>query len=470
VIVILYIMDSLRADFLSCYGCPHETSPNIDELARQGVLFSNAFAQSTWTRAAGASILSSLYPSVHRVRTHEDYLPSFVPTLPERLGRNGFKTMAVTGMGNISRHFGFARGFDDFVELYKERTVMEKRKIVPVKGTGWEIHFKVDTDDVPIATSEDINEFVLSFLRRQKNENSFIFVWSIDTHAPYFHRDPGMRRFAPSAEYVSCEDLAVMKDEKELRRSELIYRDMIYFNDHQIGLLVEELRKMGLYEDMFLIITGDHGEAFGEHGVTCHGKVPHEEQIRVPLIMKFPFSRVTGEVSSIAQHIDIAPTVLDVLGIPADPRGMQGRSLTPVLGDRLKVNDYAFTEYQLKNEFPSYISIRTEEYKYIAVRQPEKEWTKRLRARMRLRPSTRFRHKPMYLFNLKNDPGEKVNILRVEHEKVKSFHAVGKTFYRNNQKTMAFLEGKAPRQGTHGIDQKPDEEVAKQLKALGYFE
>ena len=469
-IIILYVMDSLRPDFLSCYGHSGETSPHIDALAREGVLFTNAFAQSTWTRAAGASILSSLYPSVHRVQTHEDYLPSFVPLLPEELGTNGFKTMAVTGMGNISRHFGFARGFDDFVELYKEKTVMEKRKIVPVKGTGWEIHFKVDTDDVPIATSEDINEFVLSFLRRQKNEDSFIFVWSIDTHAPYFHRDPGMRRFAPSTEYVSCEDLAVMKDEKELKRSELIYKDMIYFNDHQIGVLMEELKKMGLYEDMLLILTGDHGEAFGEHGVTCHGKVPHDEQIRVPLIMKFPFSRFTGEVSSIVQHIDIAPTVLDYLGLPVGSGGRQGRSLTPVFRDHLKVNDYAFTEYQLKNEFPSYISIRTEEYKYIAVRRPEKRWVRRFRARMRLRPSTRFRHKPVYLFNLKNDPEEKVNILHADREKAKSFHAVGKTFYRDNQKMTSFLEGREPRPGIHGIGQKPDEEVAKQLKALGYFE
>jgi arylsulfatase A-like enzyme len=470
VIILLYVMDSLRADFLSCYGHSQETSPYIDGLAKEGILFTHAFAQSTWTRAAGASILSSLYPSVHRVQTHEDYLPSFVPVLPEELGRNGFKTMAVTGMGNISRHFGFARGFDDFIELYKEKTVMERRKIVPVKGTGWEIHFKVDTDDVPIATSEDINEFVLSFLRRQKNENSFIFVWSIDTHAPYFHRDPELRRFAPSTEYVSCEDLAVMKDEKELKKSELLYRDMIYFNDHQIGVLMEALRKMGLYEDMLLILTGDHGEAFGEHGVTCHGKVPHEEQIRVPLIMKFPFSRFTGEVSSMVQHIDIVPTVLDVLGLPGGPGVMQGRSLVPALRDHLKVNDYAFAEYQLKKEFPSYISVRTEEYKYIAVRPPEKRWTRRFRERMKLRPSTRFRYKPVSLFNLKNDPEEKVNILSVEREKARSLHAVGRTFYCENQKRMAFLERGASGPGAHGMDQKPDEEVAKQLKALGYFE
>jgi arylsulfatase A-like enzyme len=430
----------------------------------------NSFAQSTWTRAAGASILSSLYPSVHGVQTHEDTLPAFVQILPEALRRNGFKTMAVTSMGNISPHFGFGRGFDEFIELYKEKTVMKKRKRVPVKGTGWEIHFKVDTDDVPIATSEDINESVVSFLTKEQDKNIFILVWSIDTHAPYFHRDPEMRRFAPSTEYISCEDIAVMKDEKELKKSELIYRDMIYFNDHHIGVLIEELRKMKLYDDTLLILTGDHGEAFGEHGVTSHGKVPFDEQIRVPLIMKFPFSLFSGKVSSIIQHIDIVPTILDCLGIPVDRMVMQGKSIMPVLRDHLRVNEYAFTEYQLKSQFPSYISVRSEDYKYIATRRPEIPLLRRIRERMKLGPWTSFRYQPAYLYNLKSDPKEKVNLIHAERERTNNFRDVVKTFCRDNRKLRERLERRKNRQENQRMDQEPEEEVTKQLKALGYFE
>src|SRR3990172_436138 len=121
-------MDSLRSDFLSCYGYPKETSPHIDRLAQAGVLFKNAFAQSTWTRPAGASILSSTYPSVHGVFTVEDSLHAAIPLLPGQLKRKGFETTAISSMGNISPFFGFGRGFDRFVELYKEEKLMAKRE------------------------------------------------------------------------------------------------------------------------------------------------------------------------------------------------------------------------------------------------------------------------------------------------------------------------------------------------------
>ena len=469
-IVILYIVDSLRADFLSCYGSSQETSPNIDALARESVLFSNAFAQSTWTRAVGASLLSSLYPSVNGVRTHEDFVPPYVPTLPEVLKKKGFYTVALSAMGNISHHFGFGRGFDRFVELYKEPRVREKRRRVPVKGTGWETHFHVDTDDVPIATSEDINDYIFGLSNQMRQEDVFIFVWSIDTHAPYFHRDPELRRFAPPDHYVSCEDVATMADEEELDLSRAIYRDMIYYNDHHIGVLVKNLKEMGLFEEAFWIVTGDHGEAFGEHGVTSHGKVPHDEQIRVPLIMKFPFSRFTGEVSSIVQHIDIVPTVLDWLKIPKDTMLIQGRSILPTVRDHLKVNEYAFTEYQLKNHFTSYISVRTEDYKYIAAKQPGSSLARRIREKMKLGSSPSFRHKPAYLYNLKSDPKEKLNLVYSEKKKTRRFHAIVKTFFDDNRKMMERLERQEPRLKDQRNEQKSDEEVTKQLKALGYFE
>jgi arylsulfatase A-like enzyme len=279
-----------------------------------------------------------------------------------------------------------------------------------------------------------------------------------------------MRKFAPSTEYVSCEDIAVMKDEKGLKKSQLLYEDMIYFNDHHIGALMEELRRMGLYEDMLFILTGDHGEAFGEHGVTSHGKVPHDEQIRIPLMMRFPSSRFSGVVSSIVQHIDIVPTLLDYLKVVDGSMQVQGKSIMPTLRDHLSVNEYTFAEYKLKSHFPSYISVRTDDYKYIAARRPEPLLARRIRERMKLGPSTSFHYKPAYLYHLKTDPEEKENLIHAEKVRANDFHAVVKSFFCDNRKMTKQLERKKTKQENQRTENRPDEEVSKQLKALGYFD
>ncbi len=176
-IIILYVMDSLRPDFLSCYGYEKETSPNIDGLIREGVLFTNAFAQSTWTRASGASILSSTYPSVHGVFNVRDIFHNSIPRLVEPLKKSEFKTIAFSTIGNISRDFGFGKGFENFVEVYKDQTLREKRaklnlKEGDTKQKGW----RIDSDYVPICTSEDINQYLFPLLHENGNANSSIFV------------------------------------------------------------------------------------------------------------------------------------------------------------------------------------------------------------------------------------------------------------------------------------------------------
>ena len=119
-VIILYVMDSLRPDFLSCYGHRRETSPNIDSLAQDGVVFLNAFAQSTWTRASAASILTSLYPSVHGVLTLQDHFNSELDTLQGHLHSRGFETLAFTTMKNRSPYFGYHQGFEEFVEVIRQ--------------------------------------------------------------------------------------------------------------------------------------------------------------------------------------------------------------------------------------------------------------------------------------------------------------------------------------------------------------
>ena len=466
-LILLYVMDSLRHDFLSCYGYPKRTSPNIDRLAEEGVMFTHVFAQSTWTRPSAASILSSTYPSIHGVFTVEDYPRPGVQMLPEPLRRAGFRTVAVSSLGNVSPDFGFGRGFDHFVELYKDQTLLETRQRLRIGGSenDYGVHFKVDSEYVPIATSEDINQSLKPFLQECRDSNLFIFTWSMDTHNPYFQRDPRTPRFHPSStEILWSKDIQAMRSPEEIDRLKACYEEMIYYNDYHLGLLVERLKDLNLYDDAFLILTGDHGEAFGERGYNSHGGPPFDEQIRVPLIMKFPHAEFRGKVDGLVQHIDLTPTILEYAGIRPDGMHLQGKSLLPLLHGEAEPNDFVFVEYELNKTFPSYIALRNRQYKYMETRRPRVTLRQWLRAKGRLWPSPWFIYKPTYLFQLGEDPGEEVNRVDKETKVVRFFHGHMKKMREENSRTARrFRERKRQKKPV-------DEEIAKQLHALGYFD
>ena len=252
-------------------------------------------AQSTWTRPSGASLLSSTYPSVHGVNTMADSLPDALPTLPKLLRQGGFGTIGISAMGNISPAFGFGNGFDRFVELYKMSSFKEKKVKCEVDDAELKSALGLESDEVPVMTSKDINECLFPLIPENRDEDLFIFVWSIDTHDPYFHRDKALARFSsPSDEVLWVKQTLRMRGKKQIEQLKGLYQDMIYFNDYHLGLLIEELKNRDLFDRTLLIVTGDHGEAFGEHGVNSHAGRPYDEQIRVPLIMKLPEDRYGG--------------------------------------------------------------------------------------------------------------------------------------------------------------------------------
>ena len=457
-------MDSLRPDFLSCYGYERETSPNIDALAREGVLFESAFAQSTWTRPSGASILSSTYPSVHGVFTLDDSLHGVIPLLPGQLKMEGFETIAISSMGNISPVFGFGRGFDHFAELYKEEKLMAKRERIRVKDSSWEKHFKVQTDEVPIATSEDINDFLFPILETRKGKNLFIFIWSIDTHSPYFHRNGELARFCLSDEVWSPKAIESEYTEEGMNRIKLIYEDMIYHNDYHIGLLIKKLKELNLFEQTLFILTSDHGEAFREHGFNSHGGAPYDELIQVPLIMRFPQSRFSGPISGLVQHIDVAPTILEYANVSRKGMLLQGKSLFPLLANQSKVNEFIFVETQLSKKLQKMTALRDSEYKYVEIERGEftlREWIKEKDS---LWPLVWVIFKPRLLFCVRDDPSEKMDLFRKEKKIVNRFRSQMNLIRRHNCEALNELE----RVGEKFVE--PDEAVAKQLKALGYLD
>ncbi|RMH19551.1 MAG: hypothetical protein D6696_10270, partial [Acidobacteria bacterium] len=316
--VVLYLIDTVRADHLGTYGYPRPTSPEIDRFAAGGVVFTHAEAQSSWTRTAVLSILTGLNAQSHRVNQRDDALPAAFTTLAEHLQQAGYATLAMVTNGNVSQTFGLDQGFDRFVYLQESRQRLSMHQL-----------------------SDRLNDELFPLLERlaRGEKPFFLYLHATDPHAPYTPPEPFRSRFAagvdPSLGYlervhaISRGELAAPEGTREAFID--LYDGEIAFNDHHFGRLLDRLRALGLYDDALIVLISDHGEEFLDHGGWEHGKTLNAEQLRVPLIVKLPGGAAAGRrVSTVARQIDVLPTVLELAGI-APPAGLDGRSLLPAI-------------------------------------------------------------------------------------------------------------------------------------------
>ena len=227
--------------------------------------------------------------------------------------------------------------------------------------------------------AEDINEFLFTWLYEHELENTFSFVWAIDTHEPY-NPPYGFRRFSTSSPTKPDEggtsDIRSAGAEDQQRLIDL-YDDELIYNDHCLGEMVTFLKEKKLYDDTMLIVLGDHGEAFYEHGVYSHGHAPFEEIIHVPLIIKFPQRKYVGKrVAGLVELIDIFPTVVATVEEPtneSESLTMQGYNLLPLIDGRAdQVRDYAFSETRTLAIHNRYLSARGMHWKYIRMEKPSR--------------------------------------------------------------------------------------------------
>ena len=330
--ILIFLVDTLRADHLGCYGYGRPTSPNIDRFADDAVLFEHPVAQSSWTRPATASILTGLYPHNHGARTRNQKLGEDVPYLPEVLRSLGYRALGVTTNGNAGPRFGFRRGFSHFKHM-QER----------VSRPG--IH-------VPVWRAVDET---LEWLERIGPEDSFfVFLHVTDPHAPYLPPEPLRRQFAPDA--PAGPGILNTKNPADASHSTKHLRDLydaeIAFVDEHFGRMLEELDRRGFLDDTLVVFVADHGEEFQDHGQHGHGATLYQEQIHVPLIVRLPGRlRRPGDRSVVeaqVQQIDIVPTILDSIGqtglIETD-----GKSLFPLIrsGNDIPSSSVAMAELRL---------------------------------------------------------------------------------------------------------------------------
>jgi len=309
--VLLYVVDTLRADSLGCYGNPWIRTPNLDRLAGSGVVFRNAFANTSWTRPSMASLFTGLYPTSHGANTREARLPETLETMAATLSRAGYESVFVTTNPNVGSFFGFARGFDDVIELYARREIGD-----------------VNQNEL-ITRSDEVSDRVIEWIDGAARP-FFAVVHTVDPHSP-LEAPPAFDIYGDSREPYSEVDRRIRSGGLTLdlqRRVHALYAAEVSFNDASFGALIEGLRERGILDSTLVIFTADHGEEFWEYGRVGHGLSLVDSVLRVPLIVSFPASErvpAGSVVSRTVELVDVFPAVLDLLGLPA-AEALDGRS------------------------------------------------------------------------------------------------------------------------------------------------
>ncbi|MEZ3163841.1 sulfatase [Halorubrum miltondacostae] len=313
--IILLSADALRADHLSSYGYHRETSPVLDDMAKESIRFENAYSASSHTREAVPALLTGEYPDV---AVDEGYRLA-TETVASTLSEEGFATAGFHSNPFVSRAYGFDEGFDHF----DDDLHLGQHKLVALAQRAFD-----KLRNRHYARAEEINERSLSWLDSLADDEPF-FLWNhyMDTHGPY--EPPGEYATLYADESVSgraAQSLyqRAIKDPESITDAERellidLYDAEIRYNDARIGEFLEALRERGLLEESLLIVTADHGDAFGEHGYYEHPRYLHDEITKVPLYVRPPGGRAE-EVATPASTLDVGATIEATVGAEAtDP-------------------------------------------------------------------------------------------------------------------------------------------------------
>jgi len=313
-VILIITIDTTRADRMGFLGSAQGLTPQLDALARQSVIFKAAYAHVPLTTPSHATILTGTYPQFNHVRDMGDPLATDLPYLPEILRHQGYITAAFVG-GSVldpaaGSALGFNRGFDTYDAGFHKRRAGEDR-----------YHSVERRAEVVIAHG-------IEWLDKHAQRPVFLWIHLYDPHDPYDPPEPYKSRYPTDP-----------------------YAGEIAYSDFAAGQFLAALKKAGLYDNALIAVMADHGEALGEHGEQTHGVFLYDETIHVPLLMKLPAQRLAGTtVSTRAGLADVAPTLLQILGVPA-PAAMQGTSLLPrmeAVAQRKPAEDsplYAESEY-----------------------------------------------------------------------------------------------------------------------------
>jgi arylsulfatase A-like enzyme len=404
--VILITVDTLRADHLTPYGYPRDTSPAVAELATGGSLFEHAVAQWPKTGPSFASMFTGQYPQTTGI-THDAAVrvPEAYLTLPELLQHLGYSTVAVVSNGVLSSDLGWNAGFDEYLET---------GKLAP------------EPSDDPVEyrkylNAGRVNQLALPLLERHADDDH-LFAWFhySDPHAPYLLPEGVENPFVGDAWYTGDEAApldegrhVVLGDHDELRYYVASYDANVLFADRHIGELLARANELGLLENTLVVFTADHGESLGEHGYYFgHGRLPYEPGAHVPLVVGWPGRIEAGRrIPRVVELVDLYPTLLDLVAPGREVPGLEGESLAPfLLGDRDAPPEdafqYAFSEAGGGSPTTHFRTVRDRRWKLV------------------YHPPLGGAPRRWELYDLETEPGETENLVATETRELRRLRSV----------------------------------------------
>jgi arylsulfatase A-like enzyme len=321
--VLLIVVDTLRADRVLPGRLPAESgtsslTPFLDDLRGRGVTFGGAYSSTPWTSPAVATLFTSRYPLQHRVSRYDSKLAAEEVTLAERLRIDGYASAGFSANLYIQARLGYAQGFEAWHTYLGD----PDGEIKPRAG----------------ALVERSLDWLASRARAGDQRPGFLYLQFLEPHSPYLPPEPYRAQTAPEASgHEVLEVNAALQsfrfkdiDDRAVDLLRLLYDGEVAFFDAALRRLFDALASTGFLDDAIVIVTSDHGEEFREHESLLHGLSLFEPAIRVPLLVIAP--GVTGGqvIQQPVSILDIPATLLDLLGLPAEPR-FEGRSLLPLM-------------------------------------------------------------------------------------------------------------------------------------------
>lgn len=324
--VVLWIMDAMRADRIPAFtpGARAQT-PNLDELAKTSAVFRQYYVQGNESQVSHSSVWTSLYPARHNVRMAGTggtwQLSKKFNILGQELHDAGLIASGTTGNGFVNANGGYARGFDEFRNMMREKGILNG-----------------------IIYGEQIVSTALKRLEVLKDKPTFLFFGTIDTHGPWIARKPWIDIYSPPPydgpfqEFGTAKDLGIKPDSmgcaiipppRDIERLRAIYDSAISYIDKEVGRFIAQLKAWDIWDETMLIITADHGEELFEDRRCGHGGSLRDTLTRVPLLIHYPAKVPGGFIDEGAEGVDVLPTMLDALGKPLFASA-QGQSLLPL--------------------------------------------------------------------------------------------------------------------------------------------
>lgn len=414
--IVFICIDTLRADRLGSYGNPRDTSPNIDKLGKQGILYENAFSQAPWTLPSMISMFTSLYPSDIGAKGIHSNIKYRHLTISEYLKNNFYDTIAVISHIVVSKIYGFSQGFDIF----------DQRHIAQV-------------DEI---SSKIITEQAIEYLNNHKNDKFFLWVHYFDPHHNYIkhleynYSDGYSGQLTENLDNSKLNKRTSTLVDEDIEYIKDVYDEEISYTDKYIGVLLDSIEELGLKDDTIIVLTSDHGEEFMERTRIGHGGSLYRELIHVPLIIYNPLDigNMGKRVSKNIEVRNITKTILEEVGLETDL--FEGINLTDQ--QNLDLEHIVISEnYGFEK------SSRREAIIY-------KNW----------KLINDFKNQTSKLYEIQSDPEERINLLSKNDQ-----HILDKKTELEN-----ILHAIRDRKSTESGEAKLSSEDIKQLKALGYIQ